>query len=513
MLDLPWGIYARVSTEEQASEGLSLDAQLSQLRDYFAQRRIAVQQYVDAGKSAWTENLDRRPAFKSMMDDIRAGEIGGVGVTHLDRFSRKLIVTLKALGELGERGAGFVSLENSSFDFSKPADRLLLVVLGAFAEYYSAELSRKIRRGLLKRAASGLHVGTVPFGYCNGKCPGCSPECERFGKVEKESPPIVHVGDAPGVPLAFDTYRLGTHSDRTIANVLNAAGFRSRTAGGREQWNKHSVSWLLTNLFYTGAVAMNGKEFEGKHHPLIAREVFDEVQAIRLQHQHASSVHKARHRVYLFAGILVCSGCGRKMRATAYGGRANDFRGYRCTAIESKKVVCRKPQRPFRADRLEEEFGEIVKQLRLPADWRERVNQMLDQKGKHKNVENERKRIRERLERIKWLYAQGDLSEREYARERDDLKGQLAGMKSPQEREVLDAGALLENLAAIWEEATIVERREMVLTLITRIECDPETKRIVSLQPRPAFVTLFLQIRMLKERDGLFVPSQLGRRR
>lgn len=203
---MAWGIYARVSTEEQASEGLSIGAQLTALKEHFRAKGLAVREYVDSGKSAWTEDLSKRPHFKEMLDDAYAGQLEGVGVTHLDRFSRKLLVTLNALGEFGKRGIGFVSLENSAFDFSKPADRLLLAMLGAFAQYYSDELSRKIQRGLLTRASHGLHVGTVPFGYCSGSCPGCDDSCARWGKIGKDDPPVVHPGDFTGVALAFETY-------------------------------------------------------------------------------------------------------------------------------------------------------------------------------------------------------------------------------------------------------------------------------------------------------------------
>ncbi len=504
ILSVVWGIYARVSDPSQALDGLSIQAQLSQLREFFRQRGIGVREYVDAGRSAWTEDLSKRPSFKNLLDDVRAGLLEGVGVTHLDRFSRKLIVTLQVLGEFGQRGVGFVSLENSAFDFSKPADRLLMAVLGAFAEYYSAELSRKIQRGVNKRAAKGLHVGTLPFGYCDGKCPGCDGSCERAGKIGKDEPPVIHPDDAPGVPLAFRTYQLGTQTDETVASALNAAGYRSRTRKGRALWNKHSIAWLLTNAFYAGKVVIKGREFKGNHEALISQELFNEVQEIRRKHYRGASTFTPKHRVYLFAGIMICSGCGRKMRSQTYGEHSLNLRGYRCTAVESKKVECTKPQGPIRADLLECQFGEIVKQFRLPSDWRERVKLLILQNGERKSVECERQSLQQKRERLKWLYSEGDLSAADYTREKRAIESKLATLIIPEEREVLDAGSYLENMAAIWEEATMVERREMVFAMINQVVCDPETKRIVALQPKQAFVPLFRQASNLRERNGMF---------
>ena len=100
----PWGLYARVSTKRQADDGLSIDAQLEQLRTFAKQpqRDYAVREFVDRGKSAWRDDLNKRPAFKEMIDVARSGELAGVIVTHLDRFSRNLIITLSTLGELGK---------------------------------------------------------------------------------------------------------------------------------------------------------------------------------------------------------------------------------------------------------------------------------------------------------------------------------------------------------------------------------------------------------------------------
>ena len=500
----PWGIYARVSTKRQADDGLSVEAQLDQLHTFANTRGYVVREFVDRGKSAWRDDLNKRPAFKTMLDATRAGELAGIIVTHLDRFSRNLIITLSTLGELGKLDAGFISLENSAFDFSRPADRLLMAVMGAFAQYYSDELSRKIKRGLRKRASKGLYLGAIPFGYCNGKCPGCAETCDSFGKHDKDTPPKLDQHDAPGVLLAFETYHKKVHSDSTIANILNEAGYRSRTRQGRVLWNKHSIAWMLTNQFYTGKIVIKGEAHPGQHTPIISQELFDAVQLIRRRHWQSGRTYSPKHRVYLFAGITICAGCGRKLRASTFG--APSRRGYRCTTKESAKGVCPCSQGIIPAEVYENQFGEIIKQFCLPSDWRERMREMLERKDKQPNSENERARLTEKLERLKWLFVEGELKRAEYEHNKRELDARLVEITAPQDnlQTVMNAGALIENFEKVWDSATLGEQREIVLTMVEQVICDSTQRRMTAIKPKPGFMPLFRQSERLIEHDGTF---------
>ena len=97
--------------------------------------------------------------------------------------------------------------------------------------------------------------------------------------------------------------------------------------------------------------------------------------------------------------ILNCSGCGRKMRAIPYGSRPQVRRGYRCTSNESGKVSCPKPQVIVPADLIEGQFGELIKGFRLPADWRERVTQLVQENAMQAVNSEDRERLSQKLER------------------------------------------------------------------------------------------------------------------
>lgn len=160
------GIYIRVSTDEQASEGYSLAEQERQCRAYCTMHEWPdVRVYADEGMSAFKDQLAARPALARLLEDVRTKRIGGVVVHKLDRFFRRaklLIATVEELIDVLK--VPFVSV-SEQIDFSTPAGRVMLANLGGFAEYYSRNLSIETKKGLAGKARAGDWIGPLPFGY------------------------------------------------------------------------------------------------------------------------------------------------------------------------------------------------------------------------------------------------------------------------------------------------------------------------------------------------------------
>ncbi len=94
------GIYYRVSSEEQV-DGFSLDAQRRLLQEYCATKGWSIaEEYADEGKSARGDTIEKRPAFKRMMEDVEDGRLDAVVVHKIDRFSRNIRVTFESLERL-----------------------------------------------------------------------------------------------------------------------------------------------------------------------------------------------------------------------------------------------------------------------------------------------------------------------------------------------------------------------------------------------------------------------------
>jgi hypothetical protein len=121
-----------VSSDEQAkADRFSLPAQRKEIESYCANRGwTLVRVYVDEGHSARGADLNKRPAFKQMLADLRVGAVrADVIVTHtLDRFARNMVVALTTLAEMHQLGITYSSVTESDFDYSNPDKRLHLSI-------------------------------------------------------------------------------------------------------------------------------------------------------------------------------------------------------------------------------------------------------------------------------------------------------------------------------------------------------------------------------------------------
>jgi len=144
------GIYARVSTTDQEPEN-----QLRELRRYCEARDWTITEYVDTGVSG---AKDRRPAVDRLMTDAHRRRLDTVVVWRLDRFGRNLRHLITAIEDLHAAGVSFVSL-GENIDTASPTGRLLLGVMGSFAEFERARIRERIHAGLARAKAQGRRLG------------------------------------------------------------------------------------------------------------------------------------------------------------------------------------------------------------------------------------------------------------------------------------------------------------------------------------------------------------------
>ena len=147
-------VYARVSDEEQV-EGYSIDAQLRAGRSLAQEKQwTLIHEYVDAGKSARSEDLSKRPRFKDMLSAANRREFDVLIVHKLDRFARNLAVTLRSFDELSKNNITFISI-TEQIDYTTPMGRVFLAMSGAFAQFYSDNLSQETKKGWHERRSQG----------------------------------------------------------------------------------------------------------------------------------------------------------------------------------------------------------------------------------------------------------------------------------------------------------------------------------------------------------------------
>lgn len=257
-------LYVRVSTEKQANEGFSLDAQLAELTAYCAAMGWTVADdhvYVDAGVSGKSTD---RPAFLAMMDAAKQGRIVRVVATKLDRIARNLKDLLQTVDDLRSVGCALV-VKKEQFDTSTAQGVFVLQMLGAVGELERSMIADRMDAGRQQKAATG--------GYNGSRCP--------LGYIYANDTFVINPGQAATVQGIFESFVSGQGMS-AIANSLNDSGTSTATGG---RWYAGTVRYILQNGFYAGLAQWDETEVDGSHPAIISRELYEmahrRLQAIR----------------------------------------------------------------------------------------------------------------------------------------------------------------------------------------------------------------------------------------
>jgi site-specific DNA recombinase len=254
-------LYIRVSTESQATEGYSLEAQEKALRAFCEAHSWPVSDehvYIDAGISGKTSE---RPRFKEMLQAAKLGQVRRVVAMKLDRLARNVRDFLATVDLLKEYGCALVLIKES-FDTSTPHGKFALTMFAAMAELEASTITERVLTGKRQKATTGGYNGSrIPMGYTyiDG----------RF---------VVNEAQAPTVRRIFDLFNAG-HSLNAIARQLNEDG--TPTATGKGEWRNWGVNHILRNGLYAGVAQWAGVEVELSEHPaIITKETYDQAQEL-----------------------------------------------------------------------------------------------------------------------------------------------------------------------------------------------------------------------------------------
>mgnify|MGYP003375996311 CR=1 FL=1 len=154
--------YVRVSTEQQATEGVSLEAQAARIRAYAALNELDLAAtYTDAGLSG--KRSDNRPQLQAALD--HATRIGGVLVVYsLSRLARSTRDTL-AIAERLEKGNADLASLSEKIDTTTAAGKMVFRMLAVLAEFERDQISERTTTAMSHKKRNGERVGKVPFGY------------------------------------------------------------------------------------------------------------------------------------------------------------------------------------------------------------------------------------------------------------------------------------------------------------------------------------------------------------
>lgn len=524
-------LYLRVSTEEQAEEGYSIEEQRREGEAFVHRQGWQIYDiYIDDGYSG--TNGDR-PALQRLLQDAEAGKFQGVVTHKIDRAYRNAQGMLRTFSDWQRQGIFFASVKEQ-IDFTTPWGKLILGVLSLLAEVFVDNLREETKKGKRGRFQDRLHNGPIPWGYCDGHCSNCNDQngpgyCPRVGLTDlhhgKEAVP--HPVDSLAFREAHRHYRTGEYTDKQIAEFLNTyqvtdfngkiIQVRSKGKPGQTPgpFTKDSVREMLKNPFYAGMVTYRGSFFDGEkvikisrpqdinqgqHLPLVNQAEFEEGLQIRATKGKApqgrgrasdapggKTAPRRAARVYILQGLLDCGCCGASMHSQAGGANA---RRHVCSTRLQRQEIC--DQSSIKAELLEAELAAQIAQIHLPADWQEAIiGYVLDRNGLGA-IAAQRQALQAHFAGVKEAYEQGQLGRQIYLQERRAFERELAALSLEHQTDIdLDqARSLLGDFGRLWSLLKPLDQKDLARTLLQ--VATVEAGQITEWRWYPAFAGLFV---------------------
>ena len=310
-------IYARYSSDSQREE--SIEGQLRECAAFAEKNGITVlRHYIDRAYSAKTDN---RPEFQSMIKDSGKRLFDIVIVWKLDRFARNRYDSARYKAQLKKNGVKVVSATEV---ISEGAEGIILEsVLEGYAEYYSADLSEKVIRGMTDNALKcKFNGGSLPIGYV----------------IDDEQHFQIDPLTAPFVLEAFKRYDGGA-TMKEVRDALNAKGVTNQR-GGELTFN--SIQHMLNNRRYMGEFSYRDVVIPDGIPAIVPKELFDRVQEKLAKNKKAPARHKAEDD-YLLTTKLFCGYCGAYLcgeSGTSRTGKVHHY--YKCVSVKKKRTECHK---------------------------------------------------------------------------------------------------------------------------------------------------------------------------
>ena len=305
-------IYARYSCDHQREE--SIEGQLRECKAYAEKNNITIiGSYIDRAMSAKTDN---RPQFQQMIKDSSKHLFDAIIVWKLDRFARNRYDSAHYKSLLRKNGVKVVSATEV---ISEGAEGIILEsVLEGFAEYYSAELSEKVIRGLKENALKCQWNGSpVPIGYV----------------IDDKKHYQLDLLTAPFVKDAFEMYASG-RTIKDIVEYLNSKGVKSSY---KKDVTKTTVAAMLKNTKYRGQYKYMDVVIEGGVPRIVTDELFQKVQDRLTKNKQSRSRFKAKVE-YFLSTKMICGDCGAMMVGecgTSKNGVVYNY--YKCSNVKKRK--------------------------------------------------------------------------------------------------------------------------------------------------------------------------------
>ncbi len=316
-------LYARKSTESEERQVLSIDSQIKEMLQLADREGLEIVELKRESHSA--KETGQRPVFNEIVDELKAGKYNGILTWAPDRISRNAgdlgkIVDLMDAGTLQEIRTHSQSFRNN------PNEKFLLMILGSQAKLENDNRGVNVKRGLRTRCEMGLRPGVAPVGYSNEK------------HADRKCHAVIDELRAPVIKQMFEKVANEQWSGRKLYQWLKFdLNFKSRA---NKNMTLSSVYVVLQNPFYYGVFEYpekSGNWYDGKHQPLITKELFDKAQ----EQLKRDRILRSDIKEFAFIKLMLCGACGSGITAEEKfkklkDGTSNRYVYYGCTRARDK---------------------------------------------------------------------------------------------------------------------------------------------------------------------------------
>ena len=308
-------IYARVSTQEQAENGNSLDFQIDKLKAYCQLHEYKiVGEYVDAGVSG---AKPERPALNKLKDNIDKIDI--VLIYKLDRLSRSIKDTMFLIEDLFKpNNVNLISL-SENFDTSQAMGMATVGMLSTFAQLERETIKERMMAGKIQAVKNGKNINKTPFGY-----------------IKKDGQLIKDKRTKDCVDFIFKKMLEGKSLHETV-KLLEMSEYNNL-----KKWNFVFINRITKNKVYCGHTEALGEIIKNTHDNYINDKEYNYINELLLERKTHSSKSQRNKLPAIFRGLISCSKCNRKLTPfTRKRKNGNKTMYYRCNNCpsEGKKTI------------------------------------------------------------------------------------------------------------------------------------------------------------------------------
>lgn len=447
-------LYIRVSTEEQALHGYSLEAQEAALKQYAIEHDYKIVQiYHDEGFSA-RKPVMRRKVMQDLLSDVRAGKIDMILFTKLDRWFRSVGDYHQVQAVLDKHGVAWKTILED-YQTATADGRLKVNIMLSVAENEADRTSERIKfvfQNKLQNKEYFCGGALAPYGYQAVMIDG-----KRRLIKDPETEEIVS---------AFWARMIKYRNTRRSARETNLEYGCTRD---HQTWTK-----LVRSKIYTG-------EFRGIKD--FCPAYISERDWQELQHPERRIKSTQGDRVYLFVGLLRCPVCGCTLKAnykTYPKDRSKEFYSYRCSAKTLGRCTF---SRHFSERKLEKY---LVAHLREALEAYIAKMQLSSAAPKKKRKKTDTTKLKDQLRRLNVIYLAGNISDNDYNAQAAAIRDAIANAEQEEKQlaQVIDFTALRQllntNFEASYKAMSREEKQRFWHTIIEEIRFDDnEVKEII----------------------------------